>query len=127
MAAGSLPEVVPRTTTREAMTQGTIDQLREHGIRLAQVSTHHAADFCVCSENVIVSIGPEPHPVYPSISAIARGPPFHPNCVHVRTPFVERLATDEEKKTGAMSSDVLNRTPAELQRRYRKGSSRGRG
>jgi hypothetical protein len=38
----------------------------------------------------------------------------------VLTPFVERLATDEEKKRGVISLDVLNKSPAELQRRFRK-------
>jgi len=32
----------------------------------------------------------------------------------------ERLATEEEKKAGVVSPEVLNRTPAELQRRFRK-------
>ena len=101
------------------MTQGTVNRLREHGIQLAQVSAHQARDFCICYENVIVNIGPEPHPVYPPISAIGGGPPFHPNCVHCPTPFVERLATEDERKAGMVPSEVLNRTPAELQRRYR--------
>ena len=113
-------EMVARTTTREAMTQGMIQRLREHGMQLAQVSAHHAADFCIYYENAIISIGPEPHPVYPPISAINGGPPFHPRCVHVLTPFVERLATDEEKKRGIISSSLLNKSPAELQRRFRK-------
>ena len=120
-------EMVARTTTREAMTQGTINRLREHGIQLAQVSAHHAADFCVYYENVIVSIGDDPHPVYPPISAINGGPPFHPRCVHVLTLFVERLATEEEKKAGLTAPEILSRSPAELQRRYRKDSGeRGR-
>jgi hypothetical protein len=113
-------EMVARTTTREAMTDGTVNRLREHGIQLAQVSAHRATDFCIYYENVIVSIGPEPHPLYPPISAIGGGPPFHPNCVHVLTPFVERLATEAERKEGVREAGVLNRTPAELQRRYRK-------
>jgi len=111
-------EMVARTTTREAMTQGTIQRLREHRIELAQVSAHNAADFCIYYENVIVCIGEEPHPLYPPISAIGGGPPFHPRCVHVLTPFVERLATEEEKKAGVVSPVVLNRSPAELQRRH---------
>jgi len=113
-------EMVARTTTREAMTEGTINRLREHGIQLAQVSAHQARDFCIYYENVIVSIGPEPHPVYPPISAIGGGPPFHPNCVHVLTPFVERLATEDERKVGVPDPTVLNRTPEEMQQRYRK-------
>ncbi len=114
-------EMVARTTTREAMTQGTVNRLREHGIQLAQVSAHHATDFCIYYENIIVNLGPEPHPLYPPISAINGGPPFHPRCVHVLTPFVERLATEEEKKAGVVPPEVMNQTPTELQRRYRKG------
>jgi len=129
--------MVARTTSREAMTKGTINRLREHGLRLAQVSSHNAADFCIYYEGAVVCIEGE-HPVarsaeptamaasegglaiYPPISAINGGPPFHPNCVHVLTPFVERLAIDEEKKRGVVSLDLLNKSPAELQRRFRK-------
>lgn len=112
-------EMAARTTTREAMTQGTINRLREHGVRLAQVSAHNAPDFCLYYENVVVNIGDEPHPVYPPLSAINGGPPFHPNCVHVLTPFVERLATPEERKAGIPDAEVLNKSPGELQRRFR--------
>jgi hypothetical protein len=112
-------EMVARTTTREAMTQGTIQRLREHGIQRAQVSAHRCADFCVFYENAIVSIGEKPHPVYPPISAINGGPPFHPRCVHALTPFVERLATEKERRAGVLSPEVPGRSPAELQRRYR--------
>ncbi len=113
-------EMVARTTTREAMTQGTIQRLREHGIGLAQVSAHNAQDFCIFYENAIVSIGDEPHLVYPPISAIDGGPPFHPRCVHVLTPFVERLATSKEKRAGVISPAVLGRAPSELQGLYRR-------
>jgi hypothetical protein len=41
--------------------------------------------------------------------------------IHVLTPFVERLATEEEKKAGDHLANVLNRTPAELQTRCRNG------
>jgi hypothetical protein len=57
--------------------------------------------------------------VYPSISAIGGGPPFHPNCVHVLTPFVDRRATEEERKRGIIAPEVLDQSAAELQRRYR--------
>jgi len=83
--------MVARTTTRQAMTQGTTNRLRAHGIQPAQVLAHPVVDFPVCYENATVCISDEPHPVYAPISAIGDGPPFHPNCVHVLTPFVERL------------------------------------
>ena len=38
-----------------------------------------------------------------------------------------RLATEEEKKRGVISSEVLNWTPVELQRWSRKGSDTGAG
>lgn len=112
-------EMVARTTTREAMSAGTIARIQEHGLQLAQVSAHRADDFCRYYENVVVCIGPEPHPVYPPISAINGGPPFHPRCVHALTPFVEQLATEEERKAGMVSPRLHYRTPAELQREYR--------
>jgi hypothetical protein len=34
----------------------------------------------------------------------------------VLTPFVERLATEGEKKAGTVSQDMLNQMPAGLQR-----------
>jgi len=111
--------MVARTTTREAMTRGTINRLREHGITLAQVSAHNAEDFCRYHQNAVVSLD-GPHPVYPPISAINGGPPFHPRCVHVLTSFVERLATDDEKKRGVISPDLRNKSPTEVQRRFRK-------
>lgn len=113
-------EMAARTTTREAMTQGTLNRLREHGIQLAQVSAHNASDFCLYYENMVVCIGPEPHPIYPSIDAIGGGPPFHPNCAHTMHPFVEVLATPEERKAGEPPPGVLYKTPAQLQRRFRK-------
>lgn len=112
-------EMVARTTAREAATRGTINRLLEHNIELAQVSAHNASDFCIYFENVIVSIGPEPDPVYPPISAIDGGPPFHPNCAHVLTPFVERLASEAEKERGQIAPDLLGKSPAALQRRFR--------
>lgn len=48
------------------------------------------------------------------------------NCLHVLTPFVEPLATNEERKRGIIAADLLNHSPAELQRRYRKELSRGK-
>jgi hypothetical protein len=89
------------------------------GLSLAQVSAHNAADFCIYYENAVLSSGDEPHPVHPPIFAIGVGPRFHPRCVHVLTAFVERLATEEKKKARVVSPEVLDRTPAELRRRYR--------
>jgi len=58
----------------------------------------------------------------PPISSINGAPPFHPNCVHVLTPVAERLATEEERKAGLISPELLHQMPAELQRWFRKES-----
>jgi hypothetical protein len=57
---------------------------------------------------------------YPPLSAINGGPPFHPNCAHVLMPFVIALATPEERAAGKIEPDLLNKTPANLQRRFTK-------
>jgi hypothetical protein len=113
-------EMVARTTTRQAMTEGTINRLQEHNIQLAQVSTHHAADFCIYYEGVIVSLTEEPIGGYPPLSAINGGPPFHPNCRHVLTPFVLALATPKERQAGEAKLVPLQGTPASLQRLFTK-------
>lgn len=112
-------EMVARTSTREAATQGTINRLQEHNIQLAQVSAHGAADFCIYYEGVIVSLTGETESGYPPISAINGGPPFHPNCVHVLSPFVLRLATPKEQQAGRIEEGLLDQSPAQLQRRFR--------
>jgi hypothetical protein len=113
-------EMVARTTTRQAMTEGTINRLAEHNVQLAQVSAHNAADFCIYYENVIVSLTGEAVAGYPPMSAINGGPPFHPNCAHVLTPFVIALATGKEQMAGKIEPELLNKTPAKLQRRFTK-------
>jgi hypothetical protein len=62
---------------------------------------------CIYFEGMIVNIGSKPHPVYPDISAIGGGPPFHPQCTHVLEPFVERLASREERQQGKAAPKVL--------------------
>jgi hypothetical protein len=111
-------EMVARTSTREAATQGTINRLQEHNIQLAQVSSHGAADFCLYYEGVIVSLTGETVSGYPPISAINGGPPFHPNCAHVLTPFVLALATPKEQEAGRIEEVLLDQSPAQLQRRF---------
>jgi len=113
-------EMVARTTTREAMTQGTVNRLNEHGIELAQVSVTGTPDLCIYYERTIVYIGAAPNPTaYPPISAIGGGPPFHPNCQHTLQPFVIDLATEKEKAAGKIAPDLLDKSPAELQKRFR--------
>ena len=75
--------MVARTTTREAMTQGTVQRLLELGTDLVTISSHR--DPCAICEpldgnSYSLSGNSERYPVIPML------PPFHPNCKHVLTP-----------------------------------------
>lgn len=113
-------EMVARTTTREAMVTGTCNRLREHGIELVQITSHVCDDFCIYYEGAIANIGSEPHPRYPFLSQLGGGPPFHPNCLHTIVPFVENLEDEAAHKAGETQPEVWDKSPAELERRYRR-------
>ena len=112
-------EMVARTTTRETMTQGTIDRLLEHGVELGQIDSHGASDFCIYYEGMIVSIGPERVAGYPTLEEIGGKPPWHPNCSHCLTPFVIQLSSPQEREAGIRPDWVVTETPAQLQKRFR--------
>lgn len=79
-----------RTTAREAHTRGTTTRLAENGLDLVKISEHeHKHDVCSKYEGEIYSISGT-HPDY--LSAMGNLPPYHPNCVHVATPYVPRFA-----------------------------------
>lgn len=79
-----------RTTAREAHTLGTTMRLAENGLDLVQVSEHvqDERDVCTPHEGKIYSISGA-HPTYPP--ATGNLPPYHPNCRHVVTPYVEEF------------------------------------
>lgn len=85
----SYAELVARTQTREAMTQGTINTAVQYGVDLVRVSAHahddRPGDDCPLYAGKIFSISGE-HPDFPKL--VAR-PPFHPNGKHVITPVIE--------------------------------------
>lgn len=80
-----------RTTAREAHTRGTVTRLAENGLDLVKISEHTQDELDVCTrhEGKIYSISGTSD-TYPSI--LGNLPPYHPNCKHVATPFVERFA-----------------------------------
>lgn len=80
-----------RTTAREAHTQGTITRLAENGLDLVKISDHvqDEKDVCTTHEGKIYSISGQSDQYPPALGNL---PPYHPNCKHVATPFVERFA-----------------------------------
>lgn len=80
--------MVVRTTTREAVTHGTVNALTEQGTDLVSISHHiHDADVCDRWDGKTFSLtgATEGHAV------LDQYPPFHPNCRHVLTPAATNL------------------------------------
>lgn len=84
--------MVARTTTREAVTAGTVNRLSERGSDLVEISSHaNPCDICAEFDGGIYSLSGESDE-YEIASEL---PPFHPNCRHVLTPAAANLDTFE--------------------------------
>ena len=85
-SADTYAELVARTRTREAQTAGTVQTTLEHGQDLVQVSAHNTSTkICIPHEGMVYSISGNSGK-YPRLGEVT---PFHPNCRHVMTPYVE--------------------------------------
>lgn len=100
--------MVARTTTREAMTAGTVNRLLEHGLDLVTISSHsHAADECSPYDGQTFSLSGDDDR-YPRLD---RRPPFHPNCGHVLGPASANLDDYERELERAAAEQ---RAPARV-------------
>lgn len=77
-------ELVARTRTREAVTEGTKNACMEDGIDLVQISAHihRREDPCTPFMGKIFSISGTD----PDFPKLTETPPYHPNCWHIMTP-----------------------------------------
>lgn len=88
-------QVVARTRTREASTQGNINIGQEYDVDLYQVSVHEdACPICQPIQGKVYSFSGA-NPDFPELTADIR-PPIHPNCEHVLVPYVAAPDEDEE-------------------------------
>lgn len=86
-------DMAVRTTTREAVTAGTINQLTELGYDLVQVSEHYpTCPMCAVLQGRVYSISGKSKDYPPLVERT----PFHPNCLHVTTPYIPALADDPD-------------------------------
>ena len=111
-------ELVARTKTRAAVTQGSINRYIEAEQDLVMITRHGSkCDICRYYEGRVFSISGTSDR-YPALSQVeGGGPPFHPNCLHNVAPFVERLATRTERKRGAdIDRRVLGKTMKEVRK-----------
>jgi hypothetical protein len=77
-------EMAVRTTTREAVSAGTANRMRETGQQLITISYHATrCEICGPYEGNTYALPGEEVDGYDTIDQL---PPFHPNCLHVATP-----------------------------------------
>ena len=76
--------MVTRTTTREAMSAGMANRLRDHGRHLVKISTHaNPCAICRPYQGNTYTLTEEGEPDHERLLEL---PPFHPNCRHVLIP-----------------------------------------
>lgn len=90
-------DMVVRTTTRQAVTQGALARMAAHGIDLARVS-RHASSCAVCKpwEGRLVALNGDTASyegeAVADLAALPNGgPPFHPRCKHSLQPVAARV------------------------------------
>jgi hypothetical protein len=98
-ALSDYADMAVRTTTREAVVQGSIARMASHGVDLARVTTH-ASSCPVCKpwEGRLVTL--DGHTTdfageaVTDLSSLPNGgPPFHPRCRHTIAPVASRIET----------------------------------
>lgn len=81
-------EMVARTTTREAVSLGTANRLREVKIDIVTISTHaDSCTRCLDYQGKTYSLDGQTA----GYEVLDQMPPFHPNCRHVLTPASHAL------------------------------------
>lgn len=96
----SYAEMVVRTTTREAVTQGTVQTMLQSSQDLITISSHvHDEDVCSQFDGRTFSLtgATEGYPI------AERLPPYHPRCRHVATPTAANLDA-LERELGLMAA-----------------------
>lgn len=87
-------EMAARTTTREAMSAGTANRMRDLSLDLIEISNHNTStEICQNYEGKVFSI----NGTTPGYEVIDQMPPFHPNCLHYATPAGANLAALERQ------------------------------
>lgn len=90
-------EMAVRTTTREAVVQGSLARMAAHGISLARVSTHgNPCQVCAPWQGRLVSLNGSTRDYEGEsvldLSALPNGgPPMHPRCKHSLAPVAVRI------------------------------------
>jgi hypothetical protein len=88
-------EMLTRTKVLEASNVGTENRMRQNGLDLVLITSHHAEDWCRFYENRVFSISGQSSE-YPPLSETPNGGcPFHPRCKHSESPFIVKFETED--------------------------------
>lgn len=119
----SYAKMYARTRTREYQTAGIENRMNDYDLDLVKISQHvdvDGMDICNRFEANVYSLSGD-HPEYPELTVRT---PFHPNCAHVETPWVEKYQNpekfDKPKKKPKEPGDFENAQEASdwLDRKY---------
>lgn len=115
MNARAYADLLARTLSRSARTDGTINRLNQNGLDLVIISNTGAVDFCIQYEDQIFSISGQSRR-FPKL--VAR-PPYHPNCTHTLSAWIEEYAEDGEAERGSQfKQEDLNLSAKEMAKKY---------
>jgi len=116
MNAKRYTDLLARTVSRAARTEGTINRLNQDGIDTVIISNTGAIDFCRMYEDQIFSISGKSKR-FPKLTL---RPPYHPNCTHTLSPFISEFADEGEVEIGSQfdkaDSDLSSK---EMARKYK--------
>lgn len=98
-------ETLARTKMRQAQSLGTLESCGAAGVDLVRISRHNTrTPVCLKHEGRIYSISGNSE-IYPILREI---PGFHPNCLHVMTPFIAAPA-DSDRWQEQLDADMAQR------------------
>lgn len=96
-------QMAARTTTREAMTAGTVNRMTETGQLIVTISSHaNPCPICEPFDGQTYSLPGHQVDGYDEATDL---PPFHPACIHVATPGEDNLDAFEAAINGEPTSD----------------------
>lgn len=108
-------DILARTVTRAARTDGTINRATEYGIDLVIISNTGAVDFCTIFEDQIFSLSGKSKR-YPKL---VHRPPLHPCCTHTLSAFVSEFSDADEMALGnEFKAADNNLSSRELAKKY---------
>lgn len=97
MNAKRYSDLLARTLTRSARTDGVINTMKEYEIDLVQFNNTGAVDFCRIYEGQIFSLSGKSK----RFPKLVYRPPLHPNCTHSIHGYVLELSDAEETEFGS--------------------------